>query len=105
MIILLALSGVAVGLVYGGVALLNKRFEWLSGKDMACVICLSSLIFFLIMLLAFEKIPVPYSWIPSNNEMAFDFGQFLIRIFTMVPAFIIAAICKIYLISKKTKKS
>ena len=34
-LLLLALCGVAVVLIYGGVVLLNKYFEWLSGKDMA----------------------------------------------------------------------
>ena len=103
-ILLLALSGVAVVLVYGGTALLNKRFEWLSGNEMAAVIAFSALTFVLIMWNAFEKIPIPYSWIPSNSEMAFDFGQFLIQVFTIVPAFIIAGICKIYLIRKKVKR-
>lgn len=96
-LLLLALCGVAVVLVYGGVVLLNKYFEWLSGKDMAWMLSFSSLILFWIMLFVFARIPIPYSWIPSNNEMAFGFGRFLLQLFTMVPSFLIVIICAIYL--------
>ena len=103
-LLLLALCGVAVVLVYGGIVLLNKYFEWLSGKDMALMLSFSSLILFWIMLFVFARIPIPYSWIPSNNEMAFGFGQFLIQIFTMVPSLIIVIICVIYLKISKAKR-
>lgn len=96
-LLLLALCGVAVVLIYGGVVLLNKYFEWLSGKDMAWMLSFSSLILFWIMLFVFARIPIPYSWIPSNNEMAFGFGRFLLQLFTMVPSFLIVIICAIYL--------
>ena len=96
-LLLLALCGVAVVLVYGGIVLLNKYFEWLSGKDMAWMLSFSSLILFWIMLFVFARIPIPYSWIPSNNEMAFGFGRFLLQLFTMVPSFLIVIICAIYL--------
>ena len=96
-LLLLALCGVAVVLIYGGVVLLNKYFEWLSGKDMAWMLSFSSLILFWIMLFVFARIPIPYSWIPSNNEMAFGFGRFLIQLFTMVPSFLIVIIYAIYL--------
>lgn len=100
-ILLLAVCGVAIVLVYGGAALLNKYFKWLSGKDMARMICFSANIFFFIMLFVYRYLPIPYSWIPSNNEMAFSFGQLLIQVFTEVPTFIIACICLIYLKMKK----
>ncbi|MCR4846347.1 MAG: hypothetical protein K5865_06385 [Eubacterium sp.] len=102
-ILIAALSGVAVAVVYGGAALLNKYFKWFSDVVMATLITYSALILFLIMLLVFEKIPIPYSWIPSNNEMAFKFGQFIIQLFTMIPAFIVSGICVIYLKYKKCK--
>ena len=98
-----ALSAVAVVVVYGGTALLNKHFKWYSGVGLAFMVAWSALILFLLMLLVFEKIPVPYSWIPSNNEMAFDFAQFIIQIFTMVPALIVNGICIIYMKIKKSK--
>ncbi len=103
-LLLLALCGVAAVLVYGGVVLLNKFFEWFSGKDMALMLSISSLILFWIMLFVFARIPIPYSWIPSNNEMAFGFGQFLIQLFTMVPSLIIVIICVIYLKISKAKR-
>lgn len=103
-LLLLALCAVAVVLVYGGVVLLNKYFEWLSVKDMAWMLSFSSLILFWIMLFVFARIPIPYSWIPSNNEMAFGFGQFLIQLFTMVPSLIIVIICVIYLKISKAKR-
>lgn len=103
-LLLLALCAVAVVLVYGGVVLLNKCFEWLSVKDMARMLSFSSLILFWIMLFVFARIPIPYSWIPSNNEMAFSFGQFLIQLFTMVPSLIIVIICVIYLKIAKAKR-
>lgn len=103
-LLLLALCAVAVVLVYGGVVLLNKYFEWLSVKDMAWMLSFSSLILFWIMLFVFARIPIPYSWIPSNNEMAFGFGQFLIQLFTMVPSLIIVIICVIYLKIEKAKR-
>lgn len=103
-LLLLALCAVVVVLVYGGVVLLNKYFEWLSVKDMAWMLSFSSLILFWIMLFVFARIPIPYSWIPSNNEMAFGFGQFLIQLFTMVPSLIIVIICVIYLKIAKAKR-
>ena len=102
-ILIAALSAVAVVVVYGGTALLNKHFKWYSGVGLAFMVAWSALILFLLMLLVFEKIPVPYSWIPSNNEMAFDFAQFIIQIFTMVPALIVNGICIIYMKIKKSK--
>jgi hypothetical protein len=45
-LLLLALYAVAVVLVYGGVVLLNKYFEWLSVRDMARMLSFSSLILF-----------------------------------------------------------
>ena len=103
-LLLLALCGVAVVLIYGGVVLLNKYFEWLSVKDMAWMLSFSSLILFWIMLFVFARIPIPYSWIPSNNEMAFGFGRFLIQLFTMVPSFLIVIICAIYLKITQAKR-
>ena len=103
-LLLLALCAVAVVLVYGGVVLLNKYFEWLSVKDMAWMLSFSSLILFWIMLFVFARIPIPYSWIPSNNEMAFGFGRFLIQLFTMVPSFLIVIICAIYLKITQAKR-
>jgi hypothetical protein len=102
-LLLLMLCGVAVVLVYGGIVLLNKRFKWYSGVEMAKVVAGSSLIFSLLMLLVFTKIPIPYSWIPSGNEMAFGFGELLIQIFSMVPAIVIAGICVVYIVIKSKR--
>ena len=100
-ILLLSLCGVVVFLLFVLAAVLNNHFKWFTGIDMATVMAYSAIILFLLILLAFSKIPVPYSWLPSNNEMAFSFGQFLIQIFSGVAALLIASGCVIYIKIKK----
>ena len=62
---------------------LNRRFSWFDLKEITIVTITNIALFGVLLFLAFPRLAVPYTLIPSG-EMAFGFLQFLIQMLAII---------------------
>ena len=66
-VVLLFICGAFILIIEGALILLNKRFKWYSGHEVAKVIFITGLLYSALMIFVFPYIEVPYSWIPPRG--------------------------------------
>jgi hypothetical protein len=96
-------SGLAVLIIWLLFVLIAKGSGLYNKLEGGLVILISSVMFIILMLLVFPKIDVPYSLIP-RREMAADYMQLMIQIFTIAPAVLCAVVSGIIALVAKTNK-
>ena len=79
---------------------LNAITKWYKGKGASLFILINTMLFIVLMLLVFPRIPVKYELIPVG-EMAFDAMQLLAQILSCIPAALCGFIAGIFLLTKK----
>lgn len=103
-IVLIFLAGVPAVIAQIVFAVVSKKMDWFDTKEASVIVTVNMVLYILLMLLAFEHIPVAYSLIPTA-EMGFGFLQLLIKIFACVAAGICAVVSLIIMAVNRSRNT
>ena len=103
-VVLIFLAGVPVILAQIIFVVLCKKFDRFETREICLAVIINMVLFIVIMLLAFEHIPIAFGIIPSA-EMGLGFLQMLIKIFACAEAGICAVISLIIMAINRSQNN